>query len=172
MSRRCKRTPRPRAAPPRQRWRHGKALHRRARSREPPREPDYREPCSTPRPRGPVSSPSLSRARRRRIDDGGLGRRYPGEQARANLLANQTFANPTPHGAREVSGPPVRLRALANGRVREAVLGARSRPGRYVRPPSRREAGLGRLAHARAGRANRVVLRENCTSGSVRGAFG
>jgi hypothetical protein len=40
---------------------------------------------------------------------------YPGEQVRANPLANQTFANPAPHGAREVPGPPVR--ALANGRV-------------------------------------------------------
>jgi hypothetical protein len=56
-------------------------------------------------------------ARRRRIGDGGLGRRYPGEQVRANPRANQTFANPAPHGAREVPGPPVRLRALANGRV-------------------------------------------------------
>jgi hypothetical protein len=31
-----------------------------------------------------------------------------------NPLANQTFANPVPHGAREVPGPAVRLRALAN----------------------------------------------------------
>jgi hypothetical protein len=32
----------------------------------------------------------LDPARRRRIDDGGLGRRYPGEQVRANL-ANQPY---------------------------------------------------------------------------------
>ncbi len=48
--------------------------------------------------------------------DGDL-RRYPGEQVPANLLANQTFANPAPRGAREGPGLPVRLRALANGRV-------------------------------------------------------
>ena len=62
----------------------------------------------------PVRADYLDPARRR-IDDGGLGRRYPGEQVRANPLANQTYANPAPHGAREAPGPPVRLRALANG---------------------------------------------------------
>jgi hypothetical protein len=66
----------------------------------------------------PVQAHHLDRVRRhRRIDDGDLGRRYPGEQVRANPRANQTFANPAPHGAREVPGTPVRLRALANGRV-------------------------------------------------------
>jgi hypothetical protein len=48
--------------------------------------------------------------------DGDL-RRYPAEQVRPNPLANPTFANPPPHGAQEVLGPPVRLRVLANGRV-------------------------------------------------------
>jgi hypothetical protein len=37
---------------------------------------------------------------------------FPGEQVRANPLANQTFANPAPHGAREVPGPPVRFARL------------------------------------------------------------
>ena len=53
---------------------------------------------------------------RRRIDDGGLGRRYPGEQVRANPLANQTFANPAPHRAREVPVHP-----FAFARLRMAV---------------------------------------------------
>jgi hypothetical protein len=38
----------------------------------------------------PVRADHLDPARRRRIDDGGLARRYPGEQVRANPLANQT----------------------------------------------------------------------------------
>ena len=68
----------------------------------------------------PVRTHHLDAARRRHIDDGALGRRYPGEQVRANL-ANQTFANPAPHGAREVPGLPIRLRVLANGPVSERL---------------------------------------------------
>jgi hypothetical protein len=71
--------------------------------------------------RGGATAPPRP-ARRRRIDDGGLGRRYPGDQVCANPLANQTFANPAPHGAREVPVPPVRLRALADRGIAQTVL--------------------------------------------------
>jgi hypothetical protein len=91
---------------------------------------------------------------RRPIHDGGPRKALPGEQVRANPLANQTFANPAPHGAREVPRPPVRLRALANGRVREAVLAPDPAPG----DKSDRLRGVGQalisLARTRARGAN------------------
>jgi hypothetical protein len=46
---------------------------------------------------------TTSTPHRRRIDDGGLGRRYPGEQVRANP-ARTNFREPAPHGAREGPG--------------------------------------------------------------------
>jgi hypothetical protein len=65
----------------------------------------------------PVRTPPRPRALRRRIDDDGLGKRYPGEQVRANPLANQTFANQAPHRARGAPGPPVRLRVVHHSAI-------------------------------------------------------
>jgi hypothetical protein len=91
-------------APPHPRWRPSEGITRRAGSREPPCEPNFREPGS--------------------------------------------------HGAREVPRPPVRLRALANGRVREAVLAPDPAPG----DKSDRLRGVGQalidLARTRARGAN------------------
>jgi hypothetical protein len=67
-------------------------------------------------------------ARRRRIDDGALGRRYPGEQVRANL-ANQTFANrlrTAPERSRVYPFAFARLRMA----VSERVCWRPIRPGR------------------------------------------
>ena len=76
-----------------------------------------------------------------------LGRRYPGEQVRANPCANQTFANPASAQRSRGPGPPV-----AFARLRMAVSERLCwRPGRY-RPPSRRGVGLDQpRAHAREG---------------------
>ncbi|MDQ3773599.1 MAG: hypothetical protein M3461_04090 [Pseudomonadota bacterium] len=53
---------------------------------------------------------------------------------------SQTFRKPGSHGAREVPGPPVRLRALANGRGRAG--------DRYDCRPERRGGDLQSLATA------------------------
>jgi hypothetical protein len=79
-----------------------------------PQRIDVAPPNGPPRPRAPP-----------RIDDGGLGRRYRGEQVCANPLANQTPANPAPHGAREVPGPPV-LIAHARGGAHQCRAGAKT----------------------------------------------
>jgi hypothetical protein len=57
-------------------------------------------------------------------------RRYPGEQVRANPLANQTFANPAPHVAREVPGPTRSPSRTCEWPCLRGCAGARSRPGR------------------------------------------
>jgi hypothetical protein len=80
-------------------------------------------PPPTAAPTPPTTQGTSSRSTRS-VDDGGLGRRYPGEQVRANPLANQALANPAPHGAREI-----RVHPFAFARLQMAVSeGLCSRP--------------------------------------------
>jgi hypothetical protein len=85
---------------------------------------------------------------RRRIDDGDLGRRYPGEQVRANL-ANQTFANPAPSRAPERSTrSPARARMAVSDRLCWRPIQARAIS----------QTAFDRLARARARGANQRVF--------------
>jgi hypothetical protein len=84
--------------------------------------------CPIPRPRGggspavrtprPPRTPRAAAASTMAASEGVT----PASRFARTPLANQTFANPAPHGAREVAGTLVRLRALPDRGIAQAVL--------------------------------------------------